>query len=155
MSFMDRQGVPDSLLILDDEDSFVFDEAIGLLNAFSLINRGSSDTSNIHRLVQVATRAWLSEYENKHSPSAQEAQRLLAERFPEGWYENWNICALYLPHADVVLKHNFVDSNEAQDAARAVLLLNTASYLRRQGRLEDAEVRSAESREISGKSLKL
>lgn len=149
MGFLDRQGIPVSLLIMDNENSFDFHEAIGLLEAFSLITRSSSgDASSLHRLVQVATRAWLSEYENKHDASAQEAQRLLAERFPEGWYDNWLTCAMYLPHADAILHYHFSDKTEAQAALRATLLLNTSSYLRRQGRLEIAESRSLESKRI-------
>ena len=51
MSFLDRQGIPDSLVTLDDEDPFVFDDAIGLLCAFSLISRDpSGNASNMHRL---------------------------------------------------------------------------------------------------------
>ena len=37
MSFMDQQGIPCSLLIADEEDEFNFEEAMGLLEAFSLI----------------------------------------------------------------------------------------------------------------------
>lgn len=149
MSYLDRQGIPDSLLTMDSEDSYTFDEAVGLLDAFSLITRSSSgNASNIHRLVQVATRAWLSEYEKKHDASAQEAQHLLAERFPEGWFENWSTCAKYLPHADAVLNYGSIGQTAAQAASRATLLLHTSSYLRKQGRLEIAESRSQESLQI-------
>ena len=100
-------------------------------------------------IVQVATRAWLSEYEeNDPDALAQEAQRLLAERYPEGWYQNWSTCALYLPHADAILQYEFMNRTEAQAASRATLLLSTASYLRRSGRLETAEIRSRDSRQI-------
>lgn len=51
MSFLDRQGIPDSLITLDDDDSFAFDDAIGLLCAFSLISRDpSGNASEMHRL---------------------------------------------------------------------------------------------------------
>ena len=51
MSFLDRQGIPDSLITLDGEDSFAFDDAIGLLCAFSLISRDpSGNASEMHRL---------------------------------------------------------------------------------------------------------
>ena len=51
MSFLDRQGIPDNLITLDDEDSFAFDDAIGLLCAFSLISRDpSGNASKMHRL---------------------------------------------------------------------------------------------------------
>ena len=51
MSFLDRQGIPDSLITLDDDDPFAFDDAIGLLCAFSLISRDpSGNASEMHRL---------------------------------------------------------------------------------------------------------
>ena len=99
-------------------------------------------------IVQVATRAWLSEYEKDRDALAQESQRLLAERFPEGWYQNWSTCALYLPHADAILQYKFTNQTEAQASSRATLLLSTASYLRRSGRLETAEIRSQDSKQI-------
>ena len=37
MSFMDQQAIPFSLLTADEEDTFDFDEAMGLLKEFSLV----------------------------------------------------------------------------------------------------------------------
>ena len=149
MSFLDRQGIPDSLLIEDGEDSFEFEEAVGLLDAFSLVTRNATDdASNMHRLVQMATRAWLQEYEATAEGTATDALKLLALRFPNGTYENWSICAAYLPHADAILGYRFTERTKDLEAARAQLLLDTASYLRRQGRFGLAEMRSAESRDI-------
>lgn len=148
MSFLDRQSVPDSLLTLEGEDSYDFEDAIELLNSFSLITRNeSNDSSNMHRLVQVATRAWLLEYERSADTVAIEALNLLSARFPNGWYENWSICSQLIPHADAVLT-SFAQCAESQAASKAQLLLNTASYFRRQGRFEPAEVRSAEAKAI-------
>ena len=152
MSVLDRQGIPDSLLLKDDEDSFDFDEAIGLLESFSLITRSpSGKSSSMHRLVQVATRAWLQEYEGSAEDVAEEALSLLASRYPEGIYENWTICATYLPHADAVLRYNFIERTENLEAAKAQLLAYCSSYLRRQGNFGPAELRSAESWKIREK----
>ena len=37
MSFLDRQGIPGSLLIIEHEDPLDFEEAIGMLEAYSLV----------------------------------------------------------------------------------------------------------------------
>jgi len=149
MSILDRQGIPDSLVLEDDEDSFDLDEAVGILDSFSLITRNpTGDASNMHRLVQVATRAWLLEYEGSAESTATDALKLLASRFPNGTYENWSTCAMYLPHADAILRYEFAERTKKHEAARGQLLLDTAAYLRRQGRLSPAKLRSAESMAI-------
>ena len=149
MSFLDRQGIPSALLISEDEDPFDFDEAIGLLEAFSLVTRNTlGDACNIHRLVQIATRAWLSGFENKPDNIAARTLALLASRYPYGSDENWSTCAVYLPHAEAILRHNFADCIKANLIARATLLLNTSSYLRSQGRFDAAELEAEESMHI-------
>ena len=148
MSFFDRQSIPDSLLIMDDEEPMDFEESVEILNSFSLIARNErNDSSDMHRLVQVATRAWLLEDEGSAESTAAEALDLLSTRFPNGWYENWNTCSMLLPHADAVLG-SFRERTDAHAASKAKLLLNTSSYLRRQGRFASAESRSAESKAI-------
>ena len=148
MSFLDRQSIPDSLLIIDDEEAIDFEDAVEILNAFSLISRNErNDSSDMHRLVQLATRAWLLEDGASAERIAAEALDLLSMKFPKGWYENWSTCSMFLPHADAILV-SFSVRTDAHAASKAKLLLNTASYLRRQGRFEPAELRSAESKAI-------
>ena len=86
MSFLDRQGIPKSLIL--DEDDMGFDDAIGMLDAFSLIEMNDQfDTYEVHRLVQLATRAWLSKYDEGGGKSwASQALELLSARFPSGQY---------------------------------------------------------------------
>jgi len=149
MSILDRQGIPDSLVLEDDEVSFDFDEAVGILDSFSLITRNpTGDASSMHRLVQVATRAWLREHEGSAETTATDALKLLASRFPNGNFENWSTCAIFLPHADAILRYKFAKRTKEHEIASSKLLLNTAVYLRRQGRFGPAEQRSAESRAI-------
>ena len=146
MSFLDRQDIPLSLLRLPQEDAFDFDEAVGVLEAFSLITLSATDTAcNIHRLVQIATRAWLAEYENKRDQYAAEALSLLADRYPDGFFENWSTCAAYLPHAYSILRYNFAEKDASISIDRATLLLHLSSYLRRQGKFDDSERGAEES----------
>src|SRR5207249_242408 len=104
MSFLDRQGIPDSLLVDDNEDPMDFEDAMAVLLAFSLVVANASGNSyDIHRLAQLATRAWLTEYDKSGEEKwASEALILLSLRFPIGQYENWATCASQLPHAEMV-----------------------------------------------------
>jgi len=61
MSFFDRQGIPRTLLPIEDYSLVEFNEAIGILEAFSLIESMHNHRSyDVHRLVQLATRTWVS-----------------------------------------------------------------------------------------------
>jgi hypothetical protein len=113
MGFLDPQGVPSSLLVLDSEDPLAFVDAIRVLEALSLIvtnERGSS--YSMHRLVQLAIRKWLTEHDNAGSWALQ-ALLILAARFPEAEYETWKLCATYLPCAEATLQCGFEDVSQA------------------------------------------
>ncbi|KAL8737012.1 MAG: hypothetical protein Q9181_002099 [Wetmoreana brouardii] len=97
MSLLDRQRIPLVMIQGAAEDNFEFEEAIGILETFSLINTypyikvcdqvavealcsctaALGDTVQVfydmHRLVQNATREWLQRPENNRSPIADKA----------------------------------------------------------------------------------
>jgi tetratricopeptide (TPR) repeat protein len=146
MSFLDQQDIPKSLLVGEKEDPLDFSEAIDMLDAMSLISTNRQrDSYKMHRLVQLATRAWLSECDNGVERLASQALEILAANFPNGGYEHWTTCAAYLPHAEAVLSHRFGESSGTNKTARATLLLNTSRYFRGQGRFEAAEARAEKS----------
>ena len=148
MSFLDRQGIPFSLLIANEENEFDFEEAMGLLEAFSLVTLDTHRCEcNVHGLVTVAVRAWLSEYENKRAAIAAQILETVSERFPEGFFDSWSTCRIYLPHAEEVLSSSV--GIQAQSLhARASLLLSMSTFLREQGKYEASELRAVESMEI-------
>ena len=149
MSFMDQQAIPFSLLIADEEDTFDFDEAMGLLEAFSLVTLDTYRYAcNVHRLVTVAVQAWLSEYENKHGTIAAQVLKKLSNRFPDGYFETWPTCRIYFPHAEEVLRSSSALIQAESLHAKAYLLLNLAMFLRTQGRYEASELRAMESMQI-------
>ena len=72
MAMLDRQGVPDALLLAEREHSVSFDTSIGVLIAFSLIaeekrnvpityDHGQGRAFQMHRLVQFSMKACLEE----------------------------------------------------------------------------------------------
>ena len=149
MSFMDQQAIPFSLLIADEEDPFDFDEAMGLLEAFSLVTLDTHRYAcNVHRLVTVAVQAWLSEYENKHGTIAAQVLKRLSDRFPNGYFDTWSTCRIYFPHAEEVLRSCSALIQAESLHAKAYLLLNLSTFLRTQGRYEASELRAMESMQI-------
>ena len=149
MSFLDQQGIPFSLLIADEEDKFDFEEAMGLLEAFSLVTLDTHGFAcNVHGLVTVAVQGWLSEYENKRELIATQALQRVSERFPDGFFETWPTCRIYFPHAEAVLRSSAVAFQATSLHAKASLLLNMSTFLRMQGRYEVSELRAVESMQI-------
>ena len=149
MSFMDQQGIPLSLLIADEEDEFDFEEAMGLLEAFSLVTMDPHRYGcNIHRLVTVAVQAWLSEYENKRETIAAQVLERVSDRFPSGYFETWPTCRIYFPHAEEVVRSSAVVTKTASPHAKASLLLNLSTYLMTQGRYEASKLSAMESMQI-------
>jgi Tetratricopeptide repeat len=156
ISFLDRQRIPISLLTPgDEEDSGEIYEAIGILEAFSLVVANKTDHNyDMHRLVQVATRAWLSSHDrNGGEEWAEKALSLVATRFPSAEFENWPICASYLPHSEAVLSFKFGTVSDERRSLRAKLLLNTSWYLEQQGSLSSARTQIEDSFQLREKAL--
>lgn len=148
--------MPVSLLVADNENPVDFDEAIGILEAFSFVSADETGTAySMHRLVQAATQAWLSDQEDGTSKRiSSQAVQLLSSRFPDGEFENWTICAKYLPHAESVLSRSFGDQPGADNLARAKLLSGISKYLRKQANYSLAKAKAGESLDIYQKMCK-
>jgi tetratricopeptide (TPR) repeat protein len=124
MSFFDRQGIPESVLRLqehresgsneedkasqfsasdDDPENDEFEDDVALLHDFSFI---SSETNKkgfeMHALVQLATRRWL-EVNGELERWKQQFISCLSEAFPPGKYENWTTCQALFAHAKVAV----------------------------------------------------
>ncbi|KAH0559873.1 hypothetical protein GP486_003610 [Trichoglossum hirsutum] len=141
MSFFDRQGIPESLLIDKEEDYLDFGKAIGVLEDFSLITASDRRGNyRIHHLVQLVTRIWLTGY--NEAKMASSALELVERCFPNVEYESWPACGAYLPHAEAVLHLEHANTNIK---TRATLLLKVSLYFRSQGNFEPAEEKARES----------
>lgn len=135
MSLLDRQQIPLALVQEVGENTFDFEEAIGILEAFSLIHsypyvkvcdeevvellfgqrpdlsNMSSKFCDMHRLVQASTREWLSQLEKDKLDVATNTLLLVSKVFPVADYEHRLLCRILYPHADAVLAFNLDELN--------------------------------------------
>lgn len=124
---------------------------MGILEAYSFIQRSAGEaTYTMHRLVQVATRAWLqNQGVAARDRILSKALYTLAELFPaEGEFEDWGTCTLYLPHAEAILLRSRTVEDMERRLARANLLVKTADYLEARGNFQSAEKKILESLDI-------
>ena len=151
MSFFDRQDIPKALLPRGECTTVQFEMALGVLQGYSMITASSSEKAyDMHRLIQISTRHWLSSA--KETPKwIRKALVMLLDRFPVAKFRNWSDCARYLPHAQSVLDHVKVVQMEEMD--EVLLLLRTAEYLYSQGRFKEAEKLQLTARDVSHKAV--
>lgn len=139
MSFFDRQAIPIKFLEYYNEQQdqegyreIRLQETLGILKAFSFVTEGQDQSLDIHRLVQLISRKWLTR-EKKLEHFANQALSVMSQTYPTGAYENWITCSKYLPHAYQVLTFEVaVSKNEKM--GKGVLLHNMALYLLYQGK---------------------
>jgi tetratricopeptide (TPR) repeat protein len=142
MAFLDRQGIPEMLLRRNEHLDVKDTNAIGTLQAFSLITaERDQETYSVHRLVQLSTQTWLSLQESRDTWEEM-ALELLSKQFPNGEHENRKKCNALLPHAIAVLKYKPTLNSSL---LRATILYNLAWFDWRQGRYKSASVRCEES----------
>ncbi|KAI2923323.1 hypothetical protein CBS147343_872 [Aspergillus niger] len=138
IAFLDQHNIPSSLMEQRLVEPLDLAKALGTLKAFSLIvATGKGQNFSIHRLVQLTVRKWLI-IEHTFDERAIQAMDTLAEVYPNAKYENWAICAAYLPHAVSVLK--FIPELHGKLLRRRLYLQEgIAYYLWSQGRDDEAE----------------
>jgi len=107
MSMLDPQAIPESLLQLGNSP-LPFKQALGTLQAFSLITlrtgwKNKKEKSfDLHRLIRLAMRSWLSSNGQLHRFMAK-ALKAMAEKFTDGQWETKDKWMAYLPHAATLL----------------------------------------------------
>lgn len=108
-------------------DDVKFNDALIVLRSYSFINI-NEDCISIHRLVQAATRANMTDEDQLDW--AECAVRLLTGLFPEEIADpqTWPFCLLLLPHASVAAE--YAESLGSNIEEIGVLLFRTAIYLR-------------------------
>ncbi|BCS00763.1 uncharacterized protein AKAW2_51104S [Aspergillus luchuensis] len=138
VAFLDQHNIPSSLMEQRLVGPLDLTKALGTLKAFSLIiATGKGQNFSIHRLVQLTVRKWLI-IEHTFDERAIQAMDTLAEVYPNAEYENWAICAAYLPHAISVLR--FTPELHGKLLRRRLYLQEgIAYYLWSQGRNDEAE----------------
>ncbi|KAL7931190.1 hypothetical protein V8C35DRAFT_323889 [Trichoderma chlorosporum] len=154
MSMLDRHEIPAQLISRYVEQAgnevprgeIELTEALGILRAFSFVTEETSGSFDMHRLVQLVTRKWLTS-QGTISRFGGEALMTVSEMYPHGEYETRATCAALLSHANAVLHLDGLTSKE-QNRARASLLHCIAAYFNFQGKWDDAETFNLEAREI-------
>lgn len=164
MSFFDRQGIPESVLrvqqkqerhrnfdsdeVEQDTDNKSnsdtepnFEDNITILSDFSLISVG--ETFTIHRLVQLTVRIWLKSHGQLKQWRSQFINNLHSE-FPIGQYENWERCQSLFPH----IKSAALQRPESQASLQqwASLLYRGAWYAQESGNVIESREMAARSR---------
>ncbi|KAH0562434.1 hypothetical protein GP486_002873 [Trichoglossum hirsutum] len=131
MSMFDRQEIP-KYLFDDGMDALKFEETIAPLLSYSLVHQQTQkDDFGMHRLVQLATRAWLGT-QNEVSKWQSEAIRILANAFPAQsilLFENWPLCQALLPHAKELVARNPGSATPIDALNTAKILKSSAWYL--------------------------
>lgn len=142
MSCIEWKAIPHSILPTVQPRERM-QRAIGTLCSFSFLQiatRDDEDWYDIHRLVHLATRIWMSQYDNI-SKVVTNAVRHIAEIFPHKEYENRAGIKAYLPHALRLLG----DEQGINADQRSKLCLRVGICLQPNGRFQEAETLFEES----------
>ncbi|KAJ5597671.1 hypothetical protein N7537_007755 [Penicillium hordei] len=103
ISYLEPKAIPRSILpALDSEEEMEF--AIGTLCSYGfLTRRNNQNMFDIHSLVQLSTRVWITEARKTQQVIATVTQHL-DKRFPSDEYTNRDTWRMYLPHALEILR---------------------------------------------------
>src|SRR6266516_2187775 len=117
-------------------DAFKLDQALEMLQAYSLVQRdGKNRMLSIHRLVQAVLIDTMSP--RQRLQWKERVVRVVNEAFPGGEFEEWTRCGRLLPHALVCvtwIKHVSMPIPVAQ------VLDKAGTYLRERGQYSEAEL---------------
>ncbi len=187
MSFFDPQGIPawvlkhsrtakDAGQAKGPDIDGGFEDDVSMLRDYCLIVADkTSDTFEMHNLVQLSTRRWL-QVLGRQETFKQQFIELMAASFPEANFRNWATCRSLFAHVQVALRYGTsMDTLKKRGASRrlfarvqiafgsrpsediveiwATLLYNGGSYARWQGRFDLAQQMSGKAREVREKRL--
>ncbi|KAL6408074.1 kinesin light chain [Ilyonectria robusta] len=105
MSFLAEKDIPKNLLHSHDDDELEMDEAIGVLKAYAFVTQraGAQESYDIHQLVQLAMRSWLSQDQAELDEAVTVLIRHINTIFPNPEHENKDKWTRYLPHSLTIL----------------------------------------------------
>ncbi|QBZ58570.1 hypothetical protein PoMZ_03525 [Pyricularia oryzae] len=103
IAYFAEKDIPISLLP-DGRENWDKVEAVSVLKGYAFIlDRGTVDRFDIHRLVHVAMRNWI-QTQGDQGEQVTEVMCQVSEMFPWPTYENREVWTSYLPHAQTVLE---------------------------------------------------
>ncbi|KAH6895215.1 P-loop containing nucleoside triphosphate hydrolase protein [Thelonectria olida] len=112
------------------------DDDIDVLFQYSLVTKTDSDMFEMHMLVQLCTKAWLSTFGNTQEWD-QRFLQVMAAVYPKGYPEDIAVCQVLEPHLDGLLAGEPIDMTHMERLAN--LLLKTGRYRCFRGRNNEAE----------------
>ncbi|CAN9280969.1 unnamed protein product [Alternaria alternata] len=113
------------------------DDVVALRNLCLISVDANGSTFEMHSLVQLATRRWLTA-NGKLERWKQQSVSNLCAAFPTGEYENWAACQALYAHAKAALGQQ--PGDEPSIAEWATLLYRAAWFAERIGNIADAEI---------------
>ena len=118
-------------------DDKMFEEAVERLTSYSFVSMSEDgETFGMHGLVQLATRKWLQMHGEEEKWKAKFLRKLNA-MYPNGEYENWDSCKIYLPHAKAAERQQPTEVQAVRDWAE--ILRMAAWYANDRGDSREAE----------------
>ncbi|KAF2474350.1 TPR repeat protein [Lindgomyces ingoldianus] len=133
ISCIEWKAIPRSILP-SVQSEVRMEDAISMLCGYSfLVRRGNEEEYDVHRLVHLATRIWVTQYSDTRGV-AKKATRQLVNVFPSDDYANRTVWRKYLPHALRLLEDN--QSYPAEERSELCLLVGRC--LRVDGRIREA-----------------
>ncbi|KAM3437473.1 hypothetical protein MY4824_003832 [Beauveria thailandica] len=137
----------------DESDDETLETDLDVLFAYSLVRAPAEpDLYQMHSLVQICTRAWLSELGQVARWETLFLQ-LASEHFPDGLFETWHRCQLLLPHIERLLEKPPADETRRLDWG--LLLMNVSNYMTGRGDYNTAVDFARQSAEIREELLGL
>ena len=134
-------------MTLDDE----FEDDVTMLLGYSFIAVTTDAAAfEMHRLVQLATQRWI-KAKGELKRWQQQFISCLHAAFPNGKYENWDICRILFPHAKSALS---LRVREPQVSLQwAAVMFRAAWFALETGNAQDAEEMAQFSRKVRAKEV--
>ncbi|KAH8742291.1 hypothetical protein F5883DRAFT_656864 [Diaporthe sp. PMI_573] len=128
-----------------------FEDDLAILRNYCLISLNKTgDVFEMHNLVQLATRKWLSVDDRTENFKEQFVSRI-AREFPTGDYSNWATCETLFAHVEKAFNHRPIGGKPLEEWAR--VLYNGSWYAHGQGRYSLAELMAKKSRDARMETL--
>ncbi|HEY1348002.1 MAG TPA: FxSxx-COOH system tetratricopeptide repeat protein [Ktedonobacteraceae bacterium] len=158
-AFLSPDAIPEKLIFLGASelgpnlqsiihDPLLLDEAVGVLRRYSLVKRNSDiNILSIHPLLQTTLKARMDQREQ--CLWAERAVIVVSRAFPDVFYETWDLCQQYLPHA--IICSQLLAEYELFLGEAVQLLKRTGFYLYDHALYPEAEALFVQSLAISEK----
>lgn len=131
----DRDSYSDKDSISESGKDHEFEKDVRILRDYSFISFDTSQTFEMHALVQLAMRKWL-EANGKLEQWKQCYIKNLSADFPTGEHENWTYCQALFPYAKSAVTQRPRGDESVKECAS--LLYHAAWYAWRKGNITEA-----------------